>query len=144
MTTAPNDFNSQIIDEFRSKDGEVGGPFEGAPLLLLHTTGAHSGAERVNPVMYRRIDDGRVAVFASKGGAPTNPDWFHNLMAHPDATVELGAETFAVRARVADDDAEREPIWTAQKKEYPGFAGYEANTTRRIPVVVLERVAAAS
>jgi deazaflavin-dependent oxidoreductase (nitroreductase family) len=121
----------------------VGGNFEGAPLLLLHSTGARSGAERINPMMYRRLDDDRVAVFASKGGQPTNPDWFHNLVAHPDATVEIGTETYPVRARVTAG-AEREGIWSKHKTQWPGFADYETKTTRQIPVVVLERVGAAS
>ncbi len=136
---AMNDFNHQIIEEFRANEGRVGGGFEGAPLLLLHSTGARSGAERVNPMMYRDLDDGRVAVFASKGGAPTNPDWYHNLVAHPDAVVEVGTETYPVRARVATGD-ERTAIWEPHKTAYPGFAEYEAKTTREIPVVVLERV----
>jgi deazaflavin-dependent oxidoreductase (nitroreductase family) len=138
-----SDFNRQIIEEFRSNEGRVGGNFEGAPLLLLHSTGARSGAERVNPMMYRRLDDDHVAVFASKGGQPTNPDWFHNLVAYPDATVEIGAETYPVRARVTSG-AEREAIWSKQKSQWPGFADYETKTAREIPVVVLERVPAAS
>ncbi len=131
-----NDWNARIIEEFRANDGKVGGQFEGAPLLLLHTKGAKSGQERVNPVMYQRVGED-YAVFASKAGAPTNPDWFHNLRAHPDATIEVGTETLAVRARVAEGD-EREQIWTRQKQAYPGFADYEASTSREIPVVVLE------
>lgn len=136
-----NDFNRQIVDEFRANEGRVGGQFAGAPLLLLHTTGARSGRERVNPMMYRRLSDDAVAVFASKAGQPTNPDWYHNLLAHPEATAEIGTSTVAVRARVAEGE-ERERIWTAHKAEYPGFAEYEAKTTRIIPVVVLERVSA--
>jgi deazaflavin-dependent oxidoreductase (nitroreductase family) len=131
-----NDWNANIIQEFRGNGGKVGGPFEGAPLLLLHTTGAKTGQERVNPMMYRPIDGG-YAVFASKAGAATNPDWYHNLVANPDVHAEIGAQTLALRARVADH-AEREPIWTAQKTENPGFAEYERQTTRQIPVVILE------
>ena len=134
-----SDWNSKIIEEFRANAGKVGGQFEGAPLLLLHTTGARSGQERVNPVMYR-ADGDRLAVFASKAGLPTNPDWYHNLVAHPDVTAEVGTETHRFRARVADDD-ERERIWSAQKADYPGFADYETKTTRQIPVVILEPVA---
>lgn len=134
---APKDFNAQIIAEFRANGGKVGGPFDGAPLLLLHTTGAKSGAERINPVMYQDLGDGRVAVFASKAGADTNPAWYHNVVTHPDVTAEIGAETRSFTARVADD-AEREPIWTKQKAEAPGFADYEAKTPRVIPVVILE------
>jgi deazaflavin-dependent oxidoreductase (nitroreductase family) len=131
-----NDWNNKIIEEFRANGGKVGGPFEGAPLLLLHTTGAKSGQERVHPMMYRPTDGG-YAVFASKAGAPTNPAWYHNLVANPDVQAEIGSQTLALRARVAGD-AEREPIWTAQKTEYPGFQEYEEKTTRRIPVVILE------
>ena len=134
----PEDFNSKIIAEFRANGGEVGGPFEGAPLLLLHTTGARSGQERVNPVMYRKLGDGYV-VFASKGGAPVSPDWYHNLVANPRVRAEIGTQTVELRARVADA-AEREPIWTAWKQANPGFAEYEAKTTRQIPVVFLEPV----
>lgn len=130
------DYNTQIIEEFRSNEGKVGGNFAGAPLLLLHTTGAKSGAERVHPMMYRAVDGGW-AVFASKAGADTHPAWFHNLVAHPAAEIEVGTERRAVTARVAEG-AEREAIWTAQKADYPGFAGYEAKTERVIPVVVLE------
>jgi deazaflavin-dependent oxidoreductase (nitroreductase family) len=136
------DFNTTIIDEFRANEGHVGGPFQGAPLLLLHHTGAKSGAERVNPVMYQRLGDS-LAVFASKGGAPGNPDWYHNLMAHPEAVVEIGTERIQVLARVAGDD-ERAPIWEKQKKDYPGFADYERKTTRQIPVVILEPVRTSS
>ncbi|MEP6624177.1 MAG: nitroreductase family deazaflavin-dependent oxidoreductase [Acidimicrobiia bacterium] len=131
-----DDWNQKIIDEFRANGGAVGGNFEGAPLLLLHSTGAKSGRERINPVMYQSVDGG-YAVFASKAGAPTNPDWFHNLRAHSDATVEVGDLTVPVRARVAESE-ERDRIWTVQKARYPGFAEYEASTSREIPVVVLE------
>jgi deazaflavin-dependent oxidoreductase (nitroreductase family) len=133
-----SDFNTQIIDEFRTRGGELGGNFAGAPMLLLHSTGAKSGKERVNPMMYQAVD-GHYAVFASKAGAPTNPDWFHNLVAHPDATVEIGTATLAVRARVASGD-ERTRVWETQKERYPGFADYETKTDREIPVVILEPV----
>src|SRR5256712_2541316 len=95
------DWNRRIIDEFRANGGKVGGPFAGAPLLLLHHIGAKSGIERVNPVMYQAVGDD-LAVFASKGGAPSNPDWYRNLIATPIATVEVGTETFEVKARVAE------------------------------------------
>ena len=131
-----SDWNTSIIEEFRANGGKVGGPFDGAPMLILHTTGAKTGQERVNPLVYQAVGDD-LAIFASKGGAPTNPDWFHNLVAHPDVTVEVGAETLARRARVAEGD-EHERIWSRQKELMPGFADYEAATTRRIPVVVLE------
>lgn len=136
--TGMQDFNRQIIDEFRSNGGKVGGQFEGAPLLLLHTTGAKSGAERVNPMMYQQVGD-ELAVFASKAGAPTNPDWYHNLVATPRATVEVGHDTYEVESRVAAGQ-ERTRIWEAQKAAYPGFADYESATTRTIPVVILRRV----
>ena len=133
-----SDWNTSIIEEFRANGGKVGGPFDGAPMLILHTTGAKTGQERVNPLVYQAVGDD-LAIFASKGGAPTNPDWFHNLVAHPDVTVEVGAETVARRARVAEGD-EHERIWSRQKELMPGFADYEAATIRRIPVVVLEPV----
>ena len=131
-----NDWNKGIIDEFRANGGKVGGPFEGAPLLLLHTIGAKSGQARVNPMMYLADGDNYV-VFASKAGAPTNPDWYHNLVANPRASIEVGDKTINVVARVADDET-REPLWSTQKERYPGFAEYEAKTDRQIPVVVLE------
>ena len=130
------DFNSKIIEEFRANKGKVGGPFQGAPLLLLHTVGAKSGQARVNPMMYQRVPGG-YAVFASKGGAPVNPDWYHNVLAHPRVTVEIGTATGEFLARVAAGE-ERERIWTAQKSAYPGFADYEQKTTRQIPVIILE------
>jgi deazaflavin-dependent oxidoreductase (nitroreductase family) len=133
-----SDWNTSVIEEFRANGGKVGGQFEGAPLLLLHTVGARTGQERVNPMMYRRVGD-NYAVFASKAGAPTNPDWYHNLVANPDVTAEIGGDTVQVRARVAGPD-ERESIWTAHKTEYPGFADYETKTSRQIPVVILEPV----
>jgi deazaflavin-dependent oxidoreductase (nitroreductase family) len=132
----PNDWNTAIIEEFRANDGKVSGQFEGAPLLLLHTTGARSGREHVNPVMYREIGDS-YAVFASKAGAPTNPDWYHNLVANPSVRAEIGAGTVALTARVAAGD-ERNRIWDAHKTEFPGFADYERKTSRQIPVVILE------
>jgi deazaflavin-dependent oxidoreductase (nitroreductase family) len=137
MANEMQDWNRKIIEEFRANGGRVGGQFEGAPLLLLHSTGAKSGQERVNPMMYQAVGDD-LAVFASKAGAPTNPDWYHNLVAHPEATVEVGTDTYPVRARVAGS-AERERIWSKQKADYPGFADYEAKTDRQIPVVILER-----
>lgn len=132
----PRDWNAAIIEEFRSNAGKVGGNFDGAPLLLLHTTGARSGTERVSPMMYQDLG-GSLAVFASKAGADTNPAWYHNLLAHPEVTAEVGTETRTFRARVATPD-ERTPIWEKQKADYPGFAGYEAKTDREIPVVILD------
>lgn len=132
-----SDWNDKVIAEFRANQGRVGGQFEGAPLLLLHSTGAKSGQERVNPMMYQAVGDG-FAVFASKAGADTNPDWYHNLIAHPQARIEVGTETLDVTARVLDPD-ERAPIWEEQKARYPGFADYEVKTDRVIPVVMLDR-----
>jgi deazaflavin-dependent oxidoreductase (nitroreductase family) len=133
-----SDFNSKIIEEFRASGGKVGGPFEGAPLLLLHTVGAKSGQSRVNPMMYQSVTGG-YAVFASKAGAPTNPAWYHNLLAHPQVKAEIGTTTVELHARVAEGQ-ERERIWTDQKTAYPGFAGYEEKTTRQIPVIILEPI----
>lgn len=132
-----SDWNAGIIDEFRANAGTVGGPFEGAPMLILHTTGARSGSERVHPLVYQ-ADGDRLVIFGSKGGAPTHPGWYHNLVANPEVTVEVGTETIALRARVAEGD-ERERLWTRQKQVMPGFADYEAKTSRQIPVVILER-----
>ena len=131
-------WNENIIKEFRENEGRVGGPFKGRPLVLLHHRGAKSDVERVSPLATQRVDDDTWAVFASKGGAPTNPSWYYNVQAKPDVEIEFGTDTIPVRARVADGD-ERERIWTEQKKLMPGFAEYEKKTSRVIPVVVLER-----
>jgi len=132
------DFNQEIIEEFRANGGRVGGRFEGAPLLLLHHRGAKSGKEYVNPLMYQDLGGGSLAIFASKGGAPTNPDWFHNLRANPNTKIELGADTVDVVARVASNE-DRDRIWEAQKRAYPNFAEYERSAGgRTIPVVVLD------
>ena len=135
----PNDYNAQVVEEFRANGGKVGGPFEGFPLVLVHHTGAKSGTERVNPLVYQRLGDDSVAIFASKGGAPTNPDWYYNLVANPNTTIEIGTDRYDVTARVAGDD-ERRRIWEAQKEAFPNFAEYEASAGgRQIPVVVLDR-----
>jgi len=133
---AMNDFNQQVIAEFRANGGKVGGGFEGAPMVLVHHKGAKTGADRVSPLVYQKLDDG-YAVFASKGGAPDNPDWFHNVVVHPDTEIEVGDDVIPVTARVAEGD-ERERIWTKQKQDIPAFAEYETNTDRTIPVVILE------
>lgn len=133
------DWNKGIIDEFRASGGRVAS-FGAQPLLLLHHRGARSGIERLNPLAYQELDGG-YAVFASKGGAPTNPDWYHNLIANPDATVEVGEEIVDVRARVAGTE-ERDVVWKEQVRRNPAFGAYETKTTRVIPVVVLERVPA--
>lgn len=132
-----NDFNRHTIEEFRANDGKVGGPFAGLQLLVLHTTGAKSGKPRLVPLAYRQVGDA-LAVFASKAGADDNPDWYHNVVAHPEVSVELGTERFDAVARVAER-AERDRIWEAQKAAVPSFAEYEDKTGRVIPVVVLER-----
>jgi len=137
-TASANDWNRRIIEEFRGNAGKVGGPFEGAPMLLLHHEGARTGIERVNPLVYQPVGEG-FAVFASKAGAPANPDWYHNLIANPEATVEVGEDTVRVRARVAEGE-ERERIWAKQKQDRPNFADYEKQTSRQIPVVILERL----
>ena len=131
-------WNQKIIDEFRANGGEVGGQFAGAPLLLLTTTGAKSGQKHTTPVMYL-ADGDRLVVFASKAGAPTDPDWYRNLLAHPRATVEVGPETFEVDAESAGRE-ERDRLYAIQSERYPGFAEYQEKTTRVIPVVLLRRV----
>jgi deazaflavin-dependent oxidoreductase (nitroreductase family) len=132
-----NDFNERVIAEFRANHGKVGGNFEAAPLLLLHSVGARSGETRVNPMMY--LPDGdRFLVFASKAGADTNPDWYHNLLAHPDARIEVGDDTFEVRAEELTG-AERDEKYAEQAALYPGFADYQEQTSRVIPVFALSR-----
>ena len=129
------DWNSKIIKEFRANEGMVGGPFDGAPVLLLHTTGAKTGRERVHPMMYLDLDGHRY-VFASKGGADTNPDWYWNLMARPEVTVEVGTEKYeAAAVQMTGDDRDR--IYAEQARRYPGFAEYEQKTSRIIPVIEL-------
>jgi deazaflavin-dependent oxidoreductase (nitroreductase family) len=132
-----NDRNKGIIDEFRANAGKVGGPFAGKSLLLLHTVGAKSGRERINPVAY--ISDGdRLVIIASKGGAPTNPDWYYNLVAKPLATVEVGTEKLQVRAMVAVEP-EQTRLYDKMVEMMPGFAEYKKKTTRIIPVIILTR-----
>ena len=133
-------WNQKIVDEFRSNEGRVGGPFEGAPMIIIHTKGRTSGKEYENPLVYQAVGDNFV-IIASKGGAPTHPDWYRNLMANPEIEVEVGTERYKVRARELEGD-EREKVWTKQKELMPGFADYEQKTRgiREIPVVLLERV----
>jgi deazaflavin-dependent oxidoreductase (nitroreductase family) len=138
VSASPTDFNQQIIDEFRANGGEVGGPFESAPMLLLHHAGARSGQERVSPLVYL-ADDGRYAIFATKGGAPTNPAWYHNLKAHPDVTIEVGSETIRARAEEVTGP-ERDRIYGLQAAGRPTFAEYERKTDRVIPVILLTPV----
>jgi len=135
MSTPPPDFNRQIIDEFHANEGRVGGMFEGMPLLLLHHTGAKSGTARVNPLAYAREDDSYV-IFASKGGAPTNPDWYYNLRAHPEVAIEVGADTIDVLAREATGD-ERDRLFNEQAARVAQFGEYQQKAGRTIPVMVL-------
>jgi deazaflavin-dependent oxidoreductase (nitroreductase family) len=130
-----NEWNAKVIEEFRANRGVLGGSFEGAPVLLLHTTGARSGIERVNPMMYLREGD-RLFVFASKAGADTNPDWYVNLVAHPDVSVEIGGDTRTATA-VPVAGGERDRVYAIQAERYPGFAEYQDKTRRVIPVVEL-------
>jgi deazaflavin-dependent oxidoreductase (nitroreductase family) len=133
-----NERNKKIIDEFRANDGKVGGRFEGKTLLLLHTKGAKSGQERINPVAYVR-DGERLVIIASKGGAPTNPNWYYNLIANPLVTVEVGQETFQAHATVAEEP-ERTRLYNKMVEVMPGFDDYRRKTTRMIPVIVLTPV----
>ena len=133
------DFNQSIITEFRANEGKVGGPFAGAPVVLLHTTGAKSGQARINPLVALPGDGGTLYIFASKAGAPTNPDWYHNLLAHPEVEIEIGTERYAATATPVTG-AERDRIFTRQKELNPGFGDYEAKTTRVIPVIALSRI----
>ena len=128
-------FNQQVIDEFRANGGETTGPFAGAPLLLLNSTGAKSGETRTSPVVHTRDGDNYI-IIASKAGAPTNPDWYHNLVANPRATIEVGTETITVDAHAAEG-AERTRLYDAQAAVMPNFAEYATLTTREIPVMVL-------
>lgn len=132
-----SDFNTRVVEEFRANGGQVTGPMADLPLLLVHHKGRKTGTDRVNPVAYQSVGDA-FAIFASKAGGPTSPDWYHNLVANSDTVVEVGRETIPVRARVAAGE-EREAIWSRQKQAVPVFAEYEERTTRLIPVVILER-----
>lgn len=140
MTNASEfrNFNQQMIDAFRANGGKGIGPFEKAPVVLLTTIGAKSGKPRTAPLVYT-LDGDRVVIIASKGGAPTHPDWYHNLVANPEVTVEIGTEKYQARA-VVPEGAERDRLFDAQAAVMPGFAEYQRKTTRLIPVVVLERL----
>ena len=128
-----NEYNQKNIDEFRANEGVVGGRFEGKTLLLLHTTGAKTGKERVNPVAYVR-DGEKYVVIASKGGAPTNPDWYYNILAHPHLTVEVGTKTFDVEAQVAEEP-ERTRLYNKMVEMLPGFDDYRRKTEHVIPAI---------
>ncbi|RSD19160.1 nitroreductase family deazaflavin-dependent oxidoreductase [Amycolatopsis eburnea] len=139
--TAPadmNDFNKQVVDEFRANDGVVGGYFEGKNVLLLTTTGAKSGEPRLSPLVYT-TDGDRYVVAASMGGAPKNPAWYHNLVANPKVTLEVGTEKFEATATVIADRAERDRLYAGMVAHAEGFADYEKKTDRLIPIVVFER-----
>ncbi len=138
MATNPiHDWNRNIINEFRANEGKVGGQFEGAPMVLLTHTGRKSGQQRTNPLVYM-ADGDRYLIFASKGGAPTDPDWFHNLKTNPDASVEIGTEKFDVTATEITGE-ERDRLWAKNVAQRPTFGEYEQKTTRKIPVVALTR-----
>lgn len=133
-----NDWNRQTIEEFRANGGKVGGIWEGRPLLLLTTTGAKSGQRRTTPTMYLR-DGNRLLIFASKGGAPSHPAWYHNLITHPQVTVEVGEDTYKATATVLKGE-ERDRLYVRQAELYPQFGEYQKRTTRKIPVIALERI----
>lgn len=138
MTDDWNAFNRSVIEEFRQNGGDVGGPFAGAPMILITHTGATSGRTYTTPLVYTRDGDGYV-VIASKGGAPQDPQWFRNLVANPDVVVEVGTEQFPARARVAEGE-ERDRLFRAHADLMPNFDDYAKSTSRVIPVVVLDRV----
>jgi deazaflavin-dependent oxidoreductase (nitroreductase family) len=133
-----DNFNQRVIEEFRENGGKVGGMFEGSPMILLTTSGARSGLPRVAPLVYTTEGD-EIVIIASKGGAPTNPDWFRNLVANSEVTVEIGTDRFPATARVTEGE-ERQRLFDQQAALMPGFADYQRNTTREIPVVVLSRL----
>jgi len=135
--TDMKDFNQQVIEEFRANGGKVGGMFEGAPMMLLTTTGAKSGQPRVAPLVYT-TDGDRIVIIASKGGAPTHPDWYHNVAANPEVTVEVGTEKFPARAEIATEP-ERTRLFNAQADIMPNFYEYQKNTDRTIPVITISR-----
>ena len=134
-----NDFNTRIIDEFRANHGKVGEPFEGAPMVLVTHTGAKSGQQRTTPLVHT-TDGDRLVIIASKGGAPTNPAWFHNIKANPRVTVEVGDDRFQADAEIYEDGPERRRLFDEQAALMPGFKEYEEKTDRVIPVVALSRV----
>lgn len=140
MSDSWHDVNRQVIDEFRANDGVVGGRFANMPMVLVTHTGAKSGVRRTSPLVCTRDGDD-VVIIASKGGAPSNPDWYHNMVAHPIVTVELpGGDTFEAAVHQAEGD-ERDRLFAAQAAVMPFFADYQAGTERKIPVLVLSRIA---
>lgn len=134
-----SEFNKAIIEEFRANGGVVGGRFQGRDLILLNTIGAKSGALRVIPVVYM-MDAERYVIIASKGGHPTHPDWYYNIVAHPEFEVEAGSEKFKVKAAVVEEP-ERTHLYDKMAAKYPFFAEYRANTERVIPLITLTRLA---
>ena len=145
MSDTPDvrDINAQVIQDFRANGGAVdeamGGFFAGKPVLILHTTGAKTGKERLTPLVYA-TDDDRLVLAASKGGAPSDPHWLSNLRAHPDVAVEVGTETFSARATIVEDGPRRDELYAKMVEILPQYADYETMTDRTIPVVVLDRV----
>lgn len=135
-----SDWNQKIIEEFRANEGRVGGMFEGAPMIIIHHVGAKSGTKREAPLVYFPEDDGRLVIAASKSGAPTNPDWYHNVKANPTFDVEVGTERFWVNAEEIIG-ADRETVWKRVVSDAPGFGEYQEKTTRQIPLLRLTRVA---
>jgi deazaflavin-dependent oxidoreductase (nitroreductase family) len=132
-----HEWNRKMVEEFRANGGKPGGPFAGSPLLLLHTIGARTGEERINPLMYQDLMNGKVAVFATANGAPTHPDWYYNLVVNPNVSAEIGIESRRFRASTALGE-EREEVWSLQKLRFPSFADFEELTVRQIPVVILD------
>jgi deazaflavin-dependent oxidoreductase (nitroreductase family) len=140
MASNYGDFQRWMIQDFRQNQGQISeGPFKDRDVLLLTTKGAQSGEERTLPLVYTR-DGGRIVIVASKGGGPTNPHWYHNLVAHPEVTIEVGPESFRARATVVDDEAEYERLYSQHSTKNPGFIEYRRKTSRRIPIVLLDPV----
>lgn len=139
VAVSMTDFNTQVITEFRANSGKVGGPFEGANVVLMTVVGAKSGAERTTPVVYFQ-DGERIYVIASAGGSTKHPAWYHNLVAHPELTVEVGTDKYQARAVPVTDDGERDRLYANAVAQMPGFGEYEKTANRRIPVLHLDRV----
>jgi deazaflavin-dependent oxidoreductase (nitroreductase family) len=135
MSETRAEYNAKIIDEFRANEGRVGGMWEDTPLLLLHHTGAKSGRARVNPVAYL-ADDRRYLIWAANGGAPNNPDWYHNLRANPNTTIEVGSDTIQVLAEETTG-SERERLFARAAERYPELDELSRKTSRVIPMIVL-------
>ena len=138
MADAMAEFNKNVIDEFRKNGGKVGGPFAGAPMVLLTHKGAKSGSTYTTPLVYSK-DGNRIVIIASKAGAPNHPAWYHNIVAHPEVSLEIGTERFKARATVTEGE-ERERLFGAQAKQMAQFNEYKKKTTRQIPVIALERL----